>query len=179
MKKLSSLILKWLGWKIIVEIPDLKKCVICVAPHTSNWDFLLGKLAYLSIGRFAGFLIKKDWFVFPFNLIFKVMGGIPVNRSRSTNMVDQIVRKFNENEEFCVAITPEGTRKKNPHWKKGFYHIALKAKVPIVLAYFDYSRKEIGFRKIITPSGNEAEDMAIIKDYYKDFKGKNPENFTI
>ena len=81
-KALSRFILKLFGWKVVVDVPDLKKCVICVAPHTSNWDFIIGKLAYLSIGRYAGFMIKKSWFFFPLNLIFKAMGGVPVDRKQ-------------------------------------------------------------------------------------------------
>ena len=94
-KKVCRFILHLLGWKVEVSVPDYPKCVICVAPHTSNTDFFLGKLAYLSIGRHAGFLIKKDWFFFPLNIIFRSMGGIPVDRSKHSDLIDQIVDKFN------------------------------------------------------------------------------------
>ena len=118
-KKVCRFILHLLGWKVEVSVPDYPKCVICVAPHTSNTDFFLGKLAYLSIGRHAGFLIKKDWFFFPLNIIFRSMGGIPVDRSKHSDLIDQIVDKFNKHEHFNIAITPEATRKRNPDWKKG------------------------------------------------------------
>ena len=116
-KKVCRFILHLLGWKVEVSVPDYPKCVICVAPHTSNTDFFLGKLAYLSIGRHAGFLIKKDWFFFPLNIIFRSMGGIPVDRSKHSDLIDQIVDKFNKHEHFNIAITPEATRKRNTDWK--------------------------------------------------------------
>lgn len=178
-KAISRFILHIIGWKVICTIPDLDKCVICVAPHTSNWDFILGKLAYLSIGRFAGFLIKKDWFFFPFNLIFKSMGGVPVDRKKKTDLVEQIALQYKKHRRFSVAITPEATRKRNPNWKMGFYYIALKAEVPIVLAYLDYKKKEIGLTQIFYPSGDELSDLKIIKEFYKDKKGKYPELFTL
>lgn len=178
-KKFSRFLLRLFGWKVIVKVPDFPKCVICVAPHTSNWDFLIGKLAYLSIGRSAGFLIKKDWFIFPLNLIFKAMGGVPVDRNRKTDMVDQIVRRFRESNKFCIAVTPEGTRKKTTQWKKGFYYIALNARVPIVLAYLDYERRTVGLEEVFYPTGDEKADMSFIKNYFRHFKAKHPENFTI
>lgn len=176
---LSRFILHISGWKVICTIPDLNKCVICVAPHTSNWDFIWGKLAYLSIGRFAGFLIKKDWFFFPFNRIFSSMGGIPVDRSRKTDLVEQIAQQYKTHERFSVAITPEATRKRNPNWKMGFYYIALKAEVPIVLAYLDYGKKEIGLTRIFYPTGNEEADLKEIKAFYWDKRGRFPERFAI
>ena len=102
-----------------------------MAPHTSNWDFIIGKLAYTSAGLTAHFMIKKEWFVFPFNLVFKSMGGIPVSRNRHTRLVDQVVKVMKESKVFNIAITPEGTRQRTENWKKGFYYIALEAGVPI------------------------------------------------
>ena len=178
-KALSRFILKLIGWKAVVNVPDLKKCVICVAPHTSNWDFIIGKIAYLSIGRQAGFMIKDSWFFFPLNLIFKAMGGVPVHRKHRSDLTDQIVKQFNSHSRFCIAITPEATRKKNRDWKKGFYFIALKANVPIVLAYIDYKKKEVGMAKIYTPTGDYNTDIIAIKDFYKDVTARNPQNFTL
>ena len=178
-KAISRFILHIAGWKVICTIPDLEKCVICVAPHTSNWDFILGKLAYLSLGRFAGFLIKKDWFFFPFNVIFKSMGGVPVDRDRKTDLVDQIAQQFKIRKRFSVAITPEATRKRNPNWKMGFYYIALKAEVPIVLAYLDYKKKEIGLTENFYPTGDEQTDLKKIKEFYRNKNGRFPERFAI
>ena len=178
-KALSRFILKLFGWKVVVDVPDLKKCVICVAPHTSNWDFIIGKLAYLSIGRYAGFMIKKSWFFFPLNLIFEAMGGVPVDRKQRSELTDQIVEQFNCRERFGIAITPEATRKRNSDWKKGFYFIALKAHVPIVLAYIDYRKKEVGLSRTFVPTGDYDRDIVIIKDFYKNVTARNPHNFAL
>ena len=178
-RAISSFILRLFGWTVVVDVPDYPKCVICVAPHTSNWDFFIGKLAYLSIGRYAGFMMKKEWFFFPLGLIFKAVGGIPVDRSRNTSLVDQMANKFAESKQFHLAITPEGTRKPNPNWKKGFYFIALKAQVPIMLIGIDYPSKTITSTKAIMPTGDFEKDMHEIKLYFKDFHGKIPENFSI
>lgn len=177
----SGLLLKIAGWKVQATAPDFKKCIICVAPHTSNWDFIIGKLAYSSIGRNAGFLIKDTWFVFPFNLIFKAMGGIPVPRKKKSNasMVDILVKRFNKSDTLQIAITPEGTRSPNAKWKTGFLQIAHQAHVPCLLAAIDFKDKIAVIDKVVWPTGQIEEDMRKIKDYYKDFKGKHPENFII
>lgn len=179
MRSFSRFMLRLFGWTVDVSLPDYPKCVICVAPHTSNWDFILGKLAYLSIGRKAGFLMKKDWFFFPLGALFRSMGGVPVERSRKTDLVEQLVRMYRSNDRFAVAITPEATRKRNPDWKRGFYYIALEAQVPIVLAYIDYKYKRIGLNRMIEPTGDIEADMKDIKAYYRDFNGRYPENFSV
>ena len=113
-RALSSFLLKVMGWRVTVSIPDYPKCVICVAPHTSNWDFFIGKLAYLSVGRFAGFMMKKEWFFPPLGALLRSMGGVPVSRDRRTDMVAQLVEIFNSHDRFAIAITPEATRRANP-----------------------------------------------------------------
>ena len=172
-------ILRLFGWKVVVTLPDYSKCVICVAPHTSNWDFILGKLAYGSIGRKAGFLMKKEWFFFPLGYLFRAMGGIPVDRKSSSSLTDQLADRFEKNDRLAIAITPEATRKSNPDWKLGFYYTALKAQVPIVLAYIDYKDKQIGLTQSIIPSGNVEKEMTEIKNFYRNRQGKHPENFAI
>ncbi len=176
---LSKLILKIAGWKVVVTLPAIDKSVICVAPHTSNWDFILGKLCYTSVGMTANFMIKKEWFNFPFNLIFGPMGGVPVERSKNNNLIDQIVTRFKTTKKFNIAITPEGTRKRNDKWKKGFYYIALKAEVPIQLAYIDYKDKVLSIEKLFTPTGDEKEDFKVINDYYKNVNARHPELFAL
>ena len=170
---------KVLGWKAVVNVPDYDKYIVCAAPHTSNWDLFIGKLFYGAIGRDSGFLMKKDWFFWPLGPIFRWMGGIPVERNKRTSLVDQIIQIAKERKTFHLAITPEGTRKANPNWKKGFYHIALKAGVPIVVIGIDYSKKLIICEKELMPSGDLEKDLREIKLYLKDFKGKIPQNFTI
>lgn len=177
-KALSRLILKMFGWQCKVTVPDLPKCVICVAPHTSNWDFIIGKLFYNAAGRHASFLIKKEWFFFPMGPIFRSMGGVPVERGRKNDMVQQMVDLFNAKDHFQLAITPEATRKRNPNWKKGFYYIAKRANVPIVLAYMDYGKKVMGMEVVFTPTDDEEADMKYIKNYFTQFTARHPENFA-
>lgn len=177
-QRIASSIFRLMGWKAVFDVPNFPKCVICVAPHTSNWDFIIGKLAYLSVGRKAGFLMKKDWFFFPLGSLFRSMGGVPVYRDKKHDLTTQIANKYNESEEFAIAITPEGTRKRNSKWKKGFYYIALQANVPIVLASFDYKLKVAAASKYIYPTGDYEADMVEIKAYYKGVTAKYPELFA-
>ena len=169
-----------LGWKsnLHAEIPN--KCVICVAPHTSNWDFIIGKIFYSSLKGKIHFLMKKEWFFFPFGCIFRAMGGVPVDRvNKKNSLTEQMIARFNQNKEFRLVISPEGTRKKNTCWKTGFYYIAWGAKVPISLAHIDYEKKEIGLSVNFVPTGNAESDIEEIKKYYKGFKGKYPDNFSL
>ncbi|EXY45743.1 acyltransferase family protein [Bacteroides fragilis str. 3988 T1] len=142
-------------------------------------DLFIGKLFYGAIGRKTSFMMKKEWFFFPLGILFKAVGGIPVNRGRKSSLVEQMAEVFAKRPKFHLAITPEGTRKRNPNWKKGFYYIALKAQVPIVLIGIDYNTKTVTSTKAIMPSGDIEKDMREIKLYFKDFKGKHPENFSI
>ena len=103
-----------LGWKAKVSVPDFDKCIICAAPHTTNWDLFIGKLFIGAVGRESGFLMKKEWFFFPLGPIFRWMGGIPVHRSKRTSMVEQIIEKVKQSDKFHLAITPEGTRSATP-----------------------------------------------------------------
>lgn len=178
-KRLCQGILRLAGWTIEVSVPDYDKCIICVAPHTSNWDFILGKLTYAALGRKAGFLMKKEWFFFPLGRLFRAMGGIAVDRKSSSSLTDQLAERFTRSERLSIAITPEATRKPNRNWKLGFYYIALKAQVPIVLAYIDYRVKRIGLTRVIIPSGHVEQDMNEIKAFYTGRQGKHPENFLL
>ena len=178
MRKIFAFILRSVGWKIgnIPYYPD--KCILCVAPHTSNWDLFLGKIAYSSVGKRVNFLIKKTWFFFPMNLFFNALGGIPVDRSKKNSLTDQLAEEFSKRNYFHLAITPEGTRKKTGEWKKGFYYIALAAKVPIVVIALDYGCKMISFKKVFYPTGNIDVDFEEIKSYYQGIIGRHPEKFS-
>lgn len=168
-----------MGWTKQVTVALPEKCIICLAPHTSNWDFLIGQ-AYLHAEGFkSNFLMKKEWFFWPLGALFRKMGGIPVYRSKHTRMTDRLAEIAKSEDHFKLCITPEGTRSLNPDWKKGFYYIALGAGIPILLYGVDYAKKRIVCTKAINPDGNEKEQMREIKLYYKDFKGKHPEKFTI
>lgn len=172
-------ILHWFGWRVNVGVPDFPKAIICVAPHTSNWDFILGELAIRSVGRTAGFMMKSTWFFFPLGCFFRAIGGIPVERGRKKgSLVSTMVKRFNESPRLTVAITPEGTRKRTANWHTGFLRIAYEANVPVCLAVIDYPTKRIMLNEVFEPSGNLDADMIAIKKFYAPFHGKYPENFT-
>ena len=172
-------ILKWAGWETDITVPQQDKCVICVAPHTSNWDFILGLAAYRSLGRKANFLMKEFWFFFPLNFILKSLGGIPVSRSGSGGILtNNIIRQFETRSYMNLAVTPEGTRKRVNDWKRGFYYIAQKANVPILMAYFDYKKKEAGFKGVFYPTGDADKDIREIREHYRDVTACHPENFV-
>ena len=168
-----------MGWTVEVTQDHPDKYIICLAPHTSNWDFILGLLYSRSIGMQSNFLMKKEWFFWPLGPIFKKLGGIPVYRQKKSSMTEAMAETAKAAKTFHLCITPEGTRSKTADWKKGFYFIALKAGMPILLYGLDYERKLIQCTKTIIPTGDLDADMRDIKVYYKDFKGKKPENFTI
>ena len=179
MKKISRWLLRKTGWKYTITIPEPKKSIICVAPHTSNWDFILGKLLYWAEGRKSSFLMKKSWFFFPAGSILRAMGGVPVDRTRKSSVTQQVVNMFNSHETFHIAITPEGTRKLVKRWKMGFYQIALQAGIPIQLAYIDYAKKEIGMKKIIHPTGDEKADLQEIYQYFAGVTARFPKQFYL
>ena len=173
------LLYKWMGWTVEVTEDHPDKYIICLAPHTSNWDFILGLLYSRSIGMKSNFLMKKEWFFWPLGPIFRRLGGIPVYRQKKSSMTDAMAETAKAAKIFHLCITPEGTRSRTAEWKKGFYFIALKAGLPILLYGLDYEQKRIQCTKTIIPSGDLDRDMRDIKLYYQHFKGKKPENFTI
>ncbi len=169
----------WMGYKINVTIPHPQKYIIALAPHTSNWDFVLGILYSRSMGFKCDFMMKKSWFFWPMGYIMKALGGIPVERSKKMSLTDQLAKVAKERETFHLCITPEGTRKRVTEWKKGFYYIALKAEIPILLYAIDYKKKLIECTKIIMPNGNFEEQIIEIKEYFKNTIGKIPQNFAV
>ncbi len=173
------LLYKVCGWTKEVSVSHPKKYIICLAPHTSNWDFVLGQLYSHADGVKINFLMKKEWFFFPLGALFRRLGGIPVNRQKKGSMTDALAETAQQSEVFRVCVTPEGTRKSNPEWKKGFYYIALKAGLPILLYGVDYERKLIQCTKVVVPTGDIDREMAEIKEYFKNFKGKHPEQFAV
>lgn len=171
-----KLYLKITGWKAVNGIPaDLKKYVMVVAPHTSSWDVLMG-FAFRSALKLdhVRFIGKKELFKPPFGFIFRRLGGVPVDRFSSNNFVDQVVKMFNSNESFAIALSPEGTRKKVDRLRTGFYHIAKEAGVPIVLLALDFEHKEFRFSAPFYITENEAEDFKKILLFFTGVKGKNP-----
>ncbi len=173
------LLYKKLGWTKNITIEHPRKFILALAPHTSNWDFALGQVYMRAEGMHINFLMKKEWFFWPLGPIFRKWGGIPVWRSKHTSMTDNLAAEAQKMDEFKLCITPEGTRSPNADWKKGFYFIAMKANLPILLYGIDYQKRLIQCTKVIIPNGNVEQQMAEIKEYYKDFSGKHPKNFTV
>jgi 1-acyl-sn-glycerol-3-phosphate acyltransferase len=178
-QRLCKGLLRLFGWKWEALAPDYDKCVLVVAPHTSNWDFIMGKLGYTALGRNANFVIKQEWMKGPLGWFFDKLGGIGVDRSKPSHFTDQMAEIYRTRKRFNIAITPEGTRKPNPKWKKGFYHIAIKAGVPIVLVKIDYKKKLMSLFGVFEPTGNESADIFAIQQLYKEVTPKNPANFIL
>ena len=175
-------ILRFFGWQVEITVPRTAKCIICVAPHTSNWDFILGILAYKSLGRKANFLMKKFWFFFPLKYLLVSLGGIPVDRKRKgESLTDQIIRRFESSDYMNLAVTPEGTRSRVTRWKTGFLYMAYGAHVPIQLGVIDYKHKKVIIKDMFDPSGDVTADMQYVKKYYAGYvsAAKYPEKFTV
>ena len=172
-----NLFLQMQGWKIHGEFPyHLKKCVIAVGPHTSAWDFVVGLAVRSKLKLYhLNFLGKAELFKGRFGFFFRRLGGFPVDRFSNNNVVDQVAEQFKIRDQFVLALSPEGTRKKVDKLRTGFYHIALKTGVPIVLAGLDFGRKEISFSEPFLPTGNMEEDLKKIIHFFADKEGKIPE----
>lgn len=170
-----------LGWTIEVSVPQRDKCILCVAPHTSNWDFILGEIFYTALGRKAGFLMKKEWFFWPLGPLLRAIGGIPVHRSKQVSLTDQLAEVAQKSDYFNLAVTPEGTRSLVHTWKRGFYHIAHKAGIPIQLFAIDARAKRVVCSKELFPTGNIEADMREIMEYYRAFEGRaiHPHKFAV
>ena len=179
MKTIAKFILfTILGWKLENDFPQSpKKYVVIAAPHTSWLDFPIAILSRMASGTMIHFIGKESLFKRPFGFIFKALGGTPVDRSKSTNMVDAVIAVFNAKKEFRLGISPEGTRKKVDKWKTGFYYIAKGANVPIVMATLDFKNKKIKISEPFYTTGNKDADFEVFHSFFKDVKGKNPELF--
>ena len=168
-----------MGFKDDVSEPFLEKYIIALAPHTSNWDFVIGMLYCRAKGFRCNFLMKKEWFFWPLGILMHRLGGIPVFRNKQMGMTDIVAEQAMKMKSFRLCITPEGTRKPVTEWKKGFYYIALKANLPILLYALDYRTKTITCTRTFYPTGDAEKDILEIKNYYKDFTGRHPEKFRL
>lgn len=175
MKSIARWLLKLLGWQVY-PLPDERpvKSVVCVAPHTSNMDFFIGKLYYASVGSHSGFMMKKDWFFFPLGALLRWMGGVPIDRSKKGDTVSRAAQQIRDAHEIHLAITPEGTRGYSERWHLGFYHIALEAGVPIEIAVIDYQSKKVGIVSVFHPTGDVETDMRHIRSHFKRAQAKYP-----
>ncbi len=177
MEKISKFILyNILGWRVENGFPETpKKYIIIAAPHTSWIDFPIAILSRMSQGKMVHFIGKGSLFKWPFGYFFKALGGTPVDRDKSTNMVEGVINIFNSKEEFRLGLSPEGTRKKVDKWKTGFYYIAKGANVPIVMATLDFENKKIKISEPYYVTEDIQKDFKVFDNFYKDVKGKNPE----
>ncbi len=172
------LLYKRMGWRKNVTVDHPDKYIICLAPHTSNWDFVLGQLYSGAEGWRINFLMKKEWFFWPLGILFRRLGGIPVYRSKRTSLTDQLAAEARKARSFKLCITPEGTRSANADWKRGFLVIGKKAGLPILLYGVDYEKKLIECTQTVFASDDIDGDLAQIKDYFKHYNGKHPEKFA-
>lgn len=169
----SVLTLKLTGWKVEGDsrsIPD--KAMFVAAPHTTNWDLPYALMLAFKLQLPIYWMGKTSIFKFPFGGLMRWLGGIPVERSRSTNLVGAMVQRFQAEKKLLVVIAPEGTRKNVSEWKSGFYHIAHSAGVPLVLGFIDYPNKRGGVGPLFQTSGDYEQDLQEIKAFYKPFRGK-------
>lgn len=168
----SWLLYKRMGWtkRVTVDHPD--KYIICLAPHTSNWDFIIGQLYMRAEGMHNHFLMKKEWFFWPLGPVFRRLGGIPVYRQKNSSLTDILAERAKESDVFRLAITPEGTRNLVATWKRGFYYIAQKAGIPIMLYAIDAQHRTIVCHRTLHPTGDTDNDMREIMEYYRPYIGR-------
>ncbi len=182
MKKLfGKFLLVIMGWKLDIAVPvkNISKCVLVAAPHTTNWDFYYAVSSFWAMGIPMKFFIKDSWTKPWYGFLIESMGGIGINRSQRSDMVNHAAELLRNNENLYILNTPEGSRSYSEKWKTGFYYIAKEANVPILLAYADYKKKMAGIGKIIELENKTKEEvLAEIEAYYINVQGKFPENYN-
>lgn len=176
LKKLGRFVLNQLGWRFEGTVPNVRKAVLILAPHTSNWDFFIACFAKFALDLKASYIMKQEAFFWPFKNWLMEIGGIPIDRSQPSRIVSRVTREYREQDSIWLVITPEGTRKKVPKFKTGFVRIAHAAQVPIVVVGFDYKNKTVVFSRMVQPSGNHEQDADVLYHYCRDsFTGMNPQ----
>ncbi len=175
---LSKLLFKLNGWKIVGPHVYPQKCLVIAAPHTSNWDFFIGRCYSYIIGVSPKYLVKSELFLPVLRILIKFNGGIPVYRKAKNNVVEQVVGMFENATQLHLGIAPEGTRTKVAKWKTGFYHIASTAKVPLLLLAMDYKKKEIGIIAEFMITDDFDKDMLFIQQKYANVSAKIPDNYN-
>ncbi|HEX4859137.1 MAG TPA: 1-acyl-sn-glycerol-3-phosphate acyltransferase [Usitatibacteraceae bacterium] len=173
-RALGRLLFRLWGWKFTGRLPDVPKVVVAVAPHTTNWDFILGVLVLWSLDVKVSFLGKHTLFKGLFGKWMRSIGGIPVDRNAAHGVVGEAVAAIRAAEQMVFALSPEGTRKLDKGFKTGFLHIAHGAQIPILLAYFDFEHKTVGFGPLIETTGDTAADLRRVIEFYRPIHGKYP-----
>jgi 1-acyl-sn-glycerol-3-phosphate acyltransferase len=174
---IANFLLANAGWRVDRRVPASSRFVLIAAPHTSNWDLYYLLLMSWSLGLKVSWMGKHTLFRGPMGWVMRRLGGIPIERNRSANLVQQMADVFEKSRSLALTVPAEGTRAYVPHWKSGFYHIARTANVPIVPSYLDYSRKRGGLGPEIIATGNVRDDMDEIRAFYSGVKGKYPDRF--
>jgi len=171
-KCLGRLMMRLCGWRFEGALPDFPKVLISIAPHSSNWDFVVGVMGLWSMDLKLSFIGKHTLFRGWFGTWLRSLGGIPADRSAKRGLVGEVVDAFNAADRTVLALSPEGTRAPDKGFKSGFLHIAYGANVPILLAYFDFKSRVIGFGPIFYPTGNIESDLEFVIDFYRPIRGK-------
>ncbi|WNZ55648.1 1-acyl-sn-glycerol-3-phosphate acyltransferase [Microbulbifer sp. ANSA003] len=180
LRLVARVLLKLHGWRVKADEQSLKlkQYVLIGAPHTTNWDGYYFILAALKLKMTPQWMGKDKLFTFPLGGPMRWFGGIAVDRSKANNLVDATARQFKLRKELVIAIPPEGTRGLAERWKTGFYHIARNARVPVVLGYISFPKKEVGIGPIAQFSENLEAELLKLKEFYADKIGKFPELYT-
>lgn len=178
-KWLGAFVLQSLGWRITGTLPNVPKMVVIGAPHTSNWDGVIGVTVVLALGLKISLMGKDSLFFGPFGPVLRWLGLIPIQRDSAAGVVEQSVEKFNERDALFLGLAPEGTRHSAKDWKTGFYRIAEEAEVPILLACFNYQKRELQLLPVLHPCGDMAADMAKIFSLYRGAVPKHPERLSL
>lgn len=176
-RRIGVLGLRLMGWRVEGNLPDVRKVVIIVAPHTSNWDFVVAFLAYLALQVDATWFGKHTLFRWPMGTLFRYFGGIPIDRARASNVVDLYIAEFGRRESMVLAIAPEGTRKRTAEWKRGFYHIAIGAGTDIVPVALDFAAQRIRIFEPVHPTGDIDRDVAALRSRFRAGMARNPANY--
>ncbi|MDG1486381.1 MAG: lysophospholipid acyltransferase family protein [Porticoccaceae bacterium] len=179
LRLISRIMLKIIRWRVIGSLPEeQRKYVLIVAPHTSNWDFILFIFTVSVLRLQPSVLIKSSLFIGPLGWFLRYCGAIPVNRTQANSLVDYITGIYTERDEFVLIITPEGTRSANPNWKRGFHHVATKAEVPILVVSVDSTNRVIAIEGLMEPSDDVAADMLKLKQLFDSKSGLKPKNYA-
>ncbi len=165
--------LRLLGWRFVGEMPNLRQFVVTAAPHTSNWDWVIGILTLMALGVRVSWLGKGRLFRGPLGWFFTAMNGIPVHRDQPGDLVDQLIDQFESGKKLVLGLAPEGTRSKVKRFRSGYYRIAHRVGVPVVPAYFNYPDRTVGVGPTFETLDDQAADIDRLESYYQQFTGRN------
>lgn len=174
----ALMLMRLLGWRVIGGMPDVRRAVLIVAPHTSNMDGVMTVISSFALGLKISFFVKHTAFRFPFGGLMRFFGALPVNREDSKNLVEYSAQKLREKDQLLLSVAPEGTRHETDNWKTGFYWIAHQAQVPIVFVAFDYPSREVRVMGHFMPTGNLEQDLPLILERYRGVVPRHPDKLS-